>query len=89
MKFTISKNYILVKTEEKEKVNRYTLVDNETYEKITTIGVKPNVNIEERALVKAEISVRIKNERLELKNNEKKYLEIASLFISSIEKVKK
>lgn len=88
MKFAINKKYILVKVEEKEKVNLYTLVDNETYEKVRTIGVKPELKIEERSLVEVEINIRIESERFDLKNNEKKFVEVASLFITSIKKVK-
>ncbi|HFK1501377.1 TPA: hypothetical protein ACGXMW_005835 [Bacillus paranthracis] len=88
MKFTINKKFILVRVEEKEKVNRYTLVDNETCQKVQTIGVKPENKIEERSLVEAEVTVRLQSERFELKNNEKKFVEVANLFISSIKKVK-
>ncbi|HFK1501364.1 hypothetical protein [Bacillus cereus] len=88
MKFTINKKFILAKVEEKEKINLYTLVDNDNYEKITTIGVKPELKIEERSLVEAEVSIRTQSERFELKNNEKKYVEVASFFVSKIQKVK-
>ncbi|CAM4361850.1 MULTISPECIES: hypothetical protein [Bacillus cereus group] len=88
MKFTINKKFILAKVEEKEKVNLYTLVDNDNYEKMTAIGVKSESKIEERSLVEAEVSIRTQSERFELKNNEKKYVEVASFFVSSIQKVK-
>ncbi|RYI24972.1 hypothetical protein EVU96_25275 [Bacillus infantis] len=88
MKFTIKKKFMLAKIDEKEKVNLYTLLDTDTFEKFTSIGTKVLKNIEERTIVEAEVTIRTSPENFILKSGETKWVETCNTFITELKAVK-
>lgn len=87
MKFTIKKTFLLAKVDEKAKVNLYTLLDVETFDKVIVIGTK-DTDVVEKDTVQAEISFSLTNEKLILSTGETRYVDVAQKFVTSIGKVK-
>ncbi|MFU8692669.1 hypothetical protein ACNA6I_22865 [Rossellomorea sp. FS2] len=85
MKFEIEKKYLVLKVEEKANVNLYTLIDNETGDKVVSIGVKEK-SIKNFDFSKVLITIRTQTEKFETKNGVK-YVEVLNTFVSKIEKV--
>lgn len=86
LKFQIEEKFILLKVEEKESVNLYTLINNETGDKIVAIGVK-EAGLKSRDLVNVTLSVRTQNEKFDTKKDGVKYVETLNMFVSRINKV--
>ncbi|BCD33086.1 hypothetical protein BC30102_p122 (plasmid) [Bacillus cereus] len=87
MKFVINKKFMVAKIDEREKVNLYTLLDVDTFEKFISIGTKTIEDIEERVIVEAEISIRTYPERFALKTGETKFVETINTFVTELKKV--
>lgn len=82
MKFVIEKNYMILKVDEKAKVDLYTLIDLEDGTKITAIGAKSEDELKRLDVVAATITLNVKAEK---KGEE--YLQTVSTFVSKVEKV--
>ena len=87
MKFNIKSKYVILKIEEKAKVDLYHLIDLENGDKVTVVGVKADEPLKSLDVVKVHLSVNIKTQRVETKDDGVKYLPIASTFLSSVKKV--
>lgn len=87
MRFTVKKTFLLVKVDKKEKVNIYTLLDSNTFDKFICIGTK-DTDVQEKDTVEAEVSISLQSEKLILSNGETRYLDVANKFVTSVQKVK-
>ncbi|GAB6485861.1 hypothetical protein [Bacillus luti] len=87
MKFIIKNNYAILKVEEKAKVNLYHLIDLDTGDKVTALGVKTDTELKNLDVVSVSLSLSVKTERIETKKDGLKYLQVANTFVSKIEKV--
>lgn len=89
MKFTIEKSFMVLKVDPKEKVDLYTLIDLENGDKTTSVGNKCLEDLKQFDVVKVTIAINVKQEKIETKKDGDKYLQLANIFISSVEKVGK
>lgn len=87
MQFEINKKFILLKVEEKSKVNLYTLIDNESGDKVVAVGVKNN-NFVMLDRVDVTLSFKTQNQKFDTKNDGVKFVETLNVFVSRISKVK-
>lgn len=88
MRFTVKKKFLVAKIDEKTKVNLYTLLDTDNFDKFIAVGTK-ETDVVEKDTAEVEISVSLTNERFVLSNGETRFLDVANKFVSSIQKVKK
>ncbi|WP_460266406.1 hypothetical protein, partial [Bacillus luti] len=65
MKFIIKNNYAILKVEEKAKVNLYHLIDLDTGDKVTALGVKTDTELKNLDVVSVSLSLSVKTERIE------------------------
>ncbi|QIZ40512.1 hypothetical protein BHV55_01950 [Bacillus sp. RZ2MS9] len=86
MKFTIQGRYVVAKVEEKGKVNLYTLLDSNRFEKMVLIGNKVE-GINNLDLIEAGIDLTIKAERIETAEGKTVFINTANSFLRSIQKV--
>jgi hypothetical protein len=87
MKFIIEKRYAVLKVEEKAKVDLYHLIDLDSGDKVTAVGVKTDDVLSNLDLVDVKLSLTVKTERIDTKKDGVKYLQIANTFVSEIQKV--
>jgi len=88
MKFQIEKNYAVLKIEEKKNADLYSLIDLDSGDKITSIGVKSDEKIKPLEIVSITLSLVVKTERVETKDKGFKYFNVANTFVSEVKKVR-
>lgn len=86
-RYSFEKEYLVAKTENKGKVMLYTLLEVGTFNKMVAIG-NITEGLKEMDKVTVKIDITIENKRLELKNGDVKFTDVASKFIDKVEKVK-
>ena len=86
MKITVNKKLTLAGFDEKSSVNLYTLLD-ENFDKIIAIGGKFK-DLVPMSKYDVELTIRTSSERFEVSTGERKYLEVANIFISRMDLVK-
>lgn len=87
MKFNIEKQYALLKVEEKAKVDLYHLIDLDNGDKVTALGAKSEEKLNQLDVAAVTLTLNINTEKVGTGDNSK-YLQVAKIFISKIEKVK-
>lgn len=87
MKFNVEKQYALLKVEEKAKVDLYHLIDLDNGDKVTALGVKSEEKFNQLDVAAVTLTLNINTEKVGTGDNSK-YLQVAKIFISKIEKVK-
>jgi hypothetical protein len=87
MKFIIVKRYAILKVEEKAKVDLYHLIDLDSGDKVTAVGVKADTPLNNLDLVDVKLSLTLKTERVETKKDGVKFLQVTNIFVSEILKV--
>ncbi|WP_460266410.1 hypothetical protein, partial [Bacillus luti] len=63
------------------------LIDLDTGDKVTALGVKTDTELKNLDVVSVSLSLSVKTERIETKKDGLKYLQVANTFVSKIEKV--
>lgn len=84
-RYSIEKECLVAKAEPKGKVMLYTLLDVGTFNKSVMIG-NPTEGLREMERVIVKFDITLENQRLELKNGEVKFVELASKFINEVRK---
>ncbi|MBX4164449.1 hypothetical protein [Priestia megaterium] len=87
MKFIIEKRYAILKVEEKVKVDLYHLIDLDSGDKVTAVGVKADGALNNLDVVDVKLSLTLKTERVETKKDGVKFLQVTNIFVSEIQKV--
>lgn len=86
-KYSISKDFILAKAEDKGSVTLFTLLDSGNFKPIVAVGNKVE-GIELMSKVTAKIDITIESKRLELKDGKVEFLEVARKFVDKVELIK-
>lgn len=87
MKFNIERKYAVLKVETKAKVDLYHLIDLDSGDKISALGVKTDDVFQQLDLVSVKLTLNVNSERVGTGDNVK-YLQVARTFISEIDRVK-
>lgn len=85
-RYSIQKEYLIAKAEDKGKVMLYTLLDVGTFNKTVAIGNK-NEGIKEMKKARIKLDITIENQRIELKDGSVKFIDIASKFVDTVEMI--
>lgn len=87
MKYIVEKNFMVLKVDQKDKVDLYTLIDLESGDKTTAVGNKSPQELNQLDIVRVSITINVKQEKIETKNEGDKYIQLANVFVSSVKKL--
>lgn len=78
---------MVLKVDQKDKVDLYTLIDLDTGDKTTSVGSKCTEELKQLDIVRVSMAINVKQEKIETKKDGDKYFQVANVFISSVEKL--